>query len=320
MTIFLYILLHNILPIFLIIMIGFLIGKRFHPDTLPLTRLNFYAYVPFFIFVQVYTTDMPRDIYKVLLFAVVVMAVVTLAVNIFTRLRGYDQPLRHAFLNSIIFYNSGNIGIPLMTLVFSSAPFIVNGKTPYLSAALMTQVAVLIVQNLTTNTLGFYIAGKGKMSWRDSLRSIITMPTVYMIVLAFALKCLPFRLESLPIWPAFVYLQQGMISFALLTLGVQLSRTKFSLRSREVYLSNFIRLIGVPALACLLIRLMDIHGIPAQVLMISSALPTAVNTALIAVDRGNEADFACQAVMTATIFSSVTLVFVVYLSRILFPV
>ncbi|MNP05096.1 hypothetical protein D3C76_970390 [compost metagenome] len=54
--------------------------------------------------------------------------------------------------------------------------------------------------------------------------------------------------------------------------------------------------------------------------MISSALPTAVNTALIAVERKNHPDFASQAVMVATLSSAVTLVLVVYISRIIFPV
>ena len=54
--------------------------------------------------------------------------------------------------------------------------------------------------------------------------------------------------------------------------------------------------------------------------MILSAIQTAVNTALIAVERNNHADFASLAVMTSTILSSFTLVIVVFVSRILFPV
>ena len=320
MDIFLYILLHNIVPIIFLILLGFLLGKKFPIDINTLTKLNFYVYVPFFIFMQIYTTDMLGDVWKILLFALMLAALNHLASHLIARLRGYNPSLKNAFVNSIMFYNSGNIGIPLITLVFSSAPFIVNGQTPYLTVALMTQVIILIVQNISTNTVGFFNATKGSMNWKKSLLSILKMPTIYAVPLAFLLKVLPFRMEDFPLWPAFGYLKDGLIAFALLTLGVQLARTKFSFKNKDVYLSNFLRLVGGAVFAYLLILLLGLKGIPAQTLMISSSLPTAVNTALIAVDRNNEPDFACQAVMTATLFCSVTLVFVIYVARILFPV
>jgi predicted permease len=125
--------------------------------------------------------------------------------SVIAKFRKYDEGLKNAFMNSVMFYNSGNIGIPLITLIYSSSPFIVDGKTPYLSVALTTQVIVLIMQNISTNTIGFYNAGKGSMTWEKSIKSILHMPTIYMVSLAFCLKAMPFRLEKFPIWPAFMY-------------------------------------------------------------------------------------------------------------------
>ena len=124
------------------------------------------------------------------------------------------------------------------------------------------------------------------MHWKDSVKSILMMPTIYMVPLAFALKALPFRLETMPLWPGLVYIKDGLISFALLTLGVQLSKTKFSFKNSDVYLSSGIRLIGGPLLAFAILKVIGINGIAAQTLMISSAIPTAVNTALIASQFG----------------------------------
>jgi predicted permease len=256
----------------------------------------------------------------VLIFAVLFGAANQIIAASIAKLRRYNVSLKNAFVNSVMFYNSGNIGIPLVTLIFCSSPFLINGKTPYLTLALTTQVVILVVQNITTNTLGFLNAGKGSMGLRESLRSILTMPILYAVPLAFILKALPFRLEDFPLWPALEYLKDGLISVALLTLGVQFSKIKFSLKNNEVYISNFVRLIGGPAVAFLLLWALKVRGVPAQTLMISSALPTAVNTALIAVERNNEPDFACQTVVSATLFSALTLVFVVYVSRIVFPV
>lgn len=35
-----------------------------------------------------------------------------------------------------MFSNSGNIGIALIALVFTNAPYVIDGKTPYLAEAL----------------------------------------------------------------------------------------------------------------------------------------------------------------------------------------
>jgi malate permease and related proteins len=320
LDIFLYILSRNILPLVFLIVLGFWLSKKFDMNIYTLSKINFYIYVPFFIFMQVYTTEMPTEMIKVLLFVALLAGANTFISSLIGRLRKYDEGFKNAFVNSIAFYNSGNIGIPLITLVFSSGPFLINGETPYVTLALTTQVVVLIVQNISTNTIGFFNAGKGSMHWKESVTSILKMPTIYAIPTAFILKALPFNLQEFPLWPAFEYVKEGLISMALITLGIQLSKTKFSIKNKDVYISSFVRLIGGPVFAFVLIQLLGITGIPAQALMISSSLPTAVNTALIAVERNNYPDFASQAVMTATLLSAFTITFVVFISRIIFPV
>ena len=99
-----------------------------------------------------------------------------------------------------------------------------------------------------------------------------------------------------------------------------MSKTKVSFKNIDVYISSSLRLLGGPLLACVILKLLGVTGVTAQTLMISSAIPTAVNTALIAVERNNHPDFASMAVMTSTILSSITLVIVVYVSRLIFPI
>jgi predicted permease len=318
MSIFLYILFKNILPLVFIILIGFILSKKFDLNIQTLTKINFYIYVPAFIFVQIYTTEMPNDTIKVLIFVFLFAIMNSISAEIISYIRKYESGLKNAFVNSIIFYNSGNIGIPLITLVFSSGPFLINGQTPYLTVALTTQIIVLVVQNISTNTIGFLNAGKGTMSFKSSIKGILKMPTIYAVPAAFILKAIPYDLREFPLWPSFTYLKDGLISMALVILGAQLSKTEFSLKNKEVYISNFIRLIGGPIFAFIIIKILGITGIPAQALMISSSMPTAVNTALIAVERNNHPDFASQAVMTATLLSAITITVVVYISRVIF--
>ena len=146
------------------------------------------------------------------------------------------------------------------------------------------------------------------------------MPVIYTISLAFLLKLIPYDLTSTPIWIGLDYIKTGMISIALITLGVQLSKTKFNFADKDVYITTVTRLLGGPIIALILIKLMGLNGIVAQTLMISTSVPSAVNSALIAVEYDNEPEFASQVVLTATVFSAISLSMVIYFARILFPI
>ncbi len=312
MEIFFHILTHNIVPIFILIITGLIIGWKFTLDIGTLSKLNFYAFMPFFSFVVIYTSDFSVNMAQILIFAAVFMILNTLVSHGAAKLRGMNSKKKHILTNSVIFYNSGNIGIPLITLIYSG--------TPHLAQALVIQVTIMLTQSLTINTIGFYNAGRGELHWKDSIISVLKMPVIYAIILAVVFKQFNFDLQQSFAWPAFVYLKQALIGFVLVTLGVQLSQTKFSRGDPDVFIAVFLRLIGGPLLALLILKAAGINGQLVQVLFVSSSMPTAVNAALIAIERNAEPDFAAKTVMFTTIACSVSLVFVVYFSGILFPV
>ncbi len=320
MDIFFFILTNNIVPIFTLIILGYLLSKQFDLDVQTLSKLNFYIFVPAFTFVYLYTTDIPFEMLKVLAVAILILITNMILVWFIAKIKGYDEGLKNAFTNSVIFYNSGNIGIPLITLVFSSPPFVINGETPYLNIALTAQIMVLVVQNITTNTIGFLNAGRAKSSVKECVMKILKMPAIYAVPLPFIFKMFSYDLTQAPIWPALEYARGALVPIALIALGVQLSKTKIQLNDKEVYLSVFVRLLVGPVIALFFIYILRIEGIIAQVLLISTAVPTAVNTALIAVEFDNYPDFASQTVMFSTLLGAISLVAVIYMANIIFPI
>jgi predicted permease len=86
----------------------------------------------------------------------------------------------------------------------------------------------------------------------------------------------------------------------------------------DVLLAAFGRLILGPLIAVALIFIFQYRGIMAYALLISSSMPTAVNTALLAIEFDNEPRFAAQAVLFTTILSIVTVSFTIYLGSFLF--
>ena len=119
-------------------------------------------------------------------------------------------------------------------------------------------------------------------------------------------------------WPAVRYAANSLIAVNLLILGIQLSLTKFELKNKDVYFTAFLRLCMGPVIAYLLILLLRIEGVMAMVLLISSGLPTAVNTVLAATEFNNEPEFATQTVVVTTLFCLFTLPLVIYFARMIF--
>lgn len=320
MSIFLHILGNNILPIFILIILGFIISKKFDLSVFTLSKLNFYIFIPGFIFYNLYTTNLSFDMIKILFFCAVYLLVNDLLSRIISKIRKYDVGKTNAFKNSIMFNNTGNIGVSLITLVFGSYPFVIGGKTPYLNQALTAQIMILVFMNITMNTIGFYNAGRAKMNIKDSMRQILTMPSIYAIPLALLLKYVQADVTTTFIWPTIEYIKGGLVPMALLTLGAQLSKTEFDFKNIDVNIAVFTRLILGPILALILIYIFGFYGVIAQTVLISYSVPTAVNTALIAFECDNNQSFASQEVMVSTIFSAITLTSAIYISRVLFPV
>lgn len=99
MRIFYHILTSDILPIFLIIFIGYVLGSKFKLDVNSLSKINFYIFVPGFIFVNIYTTKIPLGMMKVLLFAISMLLVNIAIGSLVAKLRNYDKGYKNAFRN-----------------------------------------------------------------------------------------------------------------------------------------------------------------------------------------------------------------------------
>ena len=211
MSIFFHILSHNIVPIFLLISVGFALSKKFDLHIFSLSKLMFYVFVPSFIFVNLYTTELKLNMLKVLICAILLLITNGILARFIAKIRRYDVGLTNAFKNSIMFNNSGNIGVSLITLIFGSAPFVIDGKTPYLNEAITAQIMVLVLQNISVNTLGFFNAGRANSSVKDSLKTIFTMPAIYVIPLALILNVIKIDITGTPVWSTLEYLKNGMV-------------------------------------------------------------------------------------------------------------
>jgi predicted permease len=130
------------------------------------------------------------------------------------------------------------------------------------------------------------------------------------------------RLFELPVqgvrwvWVPLEYISNGLVAFALITLGVQLSQTQAGQSISRLGWALGLRLLAAPLLAVALVPLFGFKGEAAAIMIVSSAFPTAVNTALIAHEFGADAHFAAAAVFYSTLFSMLTVTVLIAVLRV----
>lgn len=302
MSTFLYILTNIILPIALLVALGYLLQKKLKMDTRTFSRLNIYIFIPAVLFMKIYDAEVSMSfVGTVVTFVLVTQAIMILMAAIISRILKYPHGIRKAFSNSLVFYNNGNYGLPLTDLVF-------NGSALAMSA----QVFVMVIQNITSSTLGVYQASSGKSTSGQALKKVLGMPAIYMIAIVIIVKATGYSLPEPALTPI-RYLSDGFIGFALVTLGVQLAEVTAKFDIKSVLLTSFIRLILSPALGLLMVLILGVEGELAKALIIGISTPTAVNTAILAREFDNEPEYAAQNVFVSTLLSPITLSILIYL-------
>ena len=301
MNYFIFILTNIILPIFIQILLGYGVKKVINFSISTLAQIQFYLIIPALLFVKMYDTKLNKDIaIKISLHSIILFILLYILSYIICKIFKYNKSSSSAFTNSICLYNSGNYCLPLIQLLFNNP------------LALSVQILIMTVQNVVTNTVGIYSISSGNKSAKEGLLEILKVPMIYSIILALTLRGVNIKIWS-PIWNALDSLGSAMVPIALISLGAQLAETKCNLKIPKIYFSNFLRLIISPALAYVLVLFLGLKGIAAEVAIISSAAPTAVNSVLLAIQYDSEPEFASQAVFVSTILSPITVAFVVFL-------
>ena len=222
----------------------------------------------------------------------------------FSMLRRHSRPLRAAFNLSVMFYNSGNFGIPLLDLTFPGG------------TAVAIQSVVLAMQNIYMFTVGVFLASRGRYSIGDAVRKAATFPPIYAALAALIVQQTGWTVPRL-LWIPVERFSHALIPIALVTLGAQLSRGIREAQWIDLSLGAIARLLLSPILALGVVKALGITGLMGPVLIVSSAVPPAVNTVLIAIELDNRPDYAANAIFFSTLLSALTVTLVIYLVRML---
>lgn len=313
-----------VFPVLLLVGLGYMLQRVFGMDMKTLVRLNFYVVVPAVIYVKVVTTKLTgSDVFLIMGFHLICQAVLGALTLLIAQLRGIPRDQRRAMVMGSIFYNSGNFGLPVQEMAFRSRD--------YGDQALAIQVFVMLVQNVTTFTIGVFLAA-GNITRKQAianLKHVMRFPPLYALLAAmitiyvgthFTKPAQSIAHVLSPIWQSLNYMANGFVVVALVTTGAQLALVKFGHKKYPVRWTLFLRLIIGPVIGLALIYLLGLEGkgLYAQVLLISCASPVSVNSVLMCIEFDNHPDYQAQSVFYSTILSPITVTSTILLAQLLF--
>ena len=295
-------LLPAVLPVGLIILIGFIISKTINLDRQTLSHLILYVLSPALIVDSLYSTSISVGSSIDLLIGFILTATLVYSTTyLLSRITQLSRPIRTAFIAASLFPNNGNMGLPVVTFALGAA-------------GLERAIIYMIFSSILMFCIGpAIIQGKGIVS---GIKLIIKLPLIWAILAGLSLRFLrlivvdfqlPFDLDL-----GIHKLGQAAIPIALILLGIQLANTKFTVGPLEL-LAAMVRLLIAPAIAFAVGTALQLANLELHVLVLQSGMPTAVNSLILVTEFGGERDLTARCIITSTLLSFISIPLVLFL-------
>ncbi|MDC1069850.1 AEC family transporter [Candidatus Pelagibacter sp.] len=281
-----------IFPVFFVIGVGYYLGKK-NPkfDTNFITNFAGNIGTPAMIFYTVTTTGITLSIFThYFVYALIMIGGFIIIGLIFLFLLKKDLSME---LPPLILPNTGNMGIPICLFAYGTQ-----------GLGVASAIASVII--LFHFTLGVFLAKK-----RFSFDVVIKSPPVYAIIVSviflyFQIKP-PLFLENTTF-----LLTYATIFLVLMSLGIALTKFRFSLKDSVIL--SLCRVILGPLIAFIIIYNFDLSGFAAGVLLIQSAMPSAILNYLVGsmYSPKKVIDSIASTIVVSTVMSFFTIPMVVF--------
>ncbi|MEM6427305.1 MAG: AEC family transporter [Cyanobacteria bacterium P01_D01_bin.128] len=287
-----------VLPIAIVAAVGVMVGRAFEIDQTTLARINIYAMLPALVFISLAKTTLNLSsaiaIIATFLINTGLLYLIAVGLSRWLQLAGDE---RKSLIATTIFANVGNMGLPFVLFALGDAG--------------LERAVVYLVGSSVMIASVFPIILKGA-GLRAGARFTLRLPVFWA-----AMTGLGWRLVNLPlpetIDRGLTLLGNGAIPLALLTLGIQLSQTKFVFGRFELVCAT-IRLIVSPLMVYGLGHALSLESLDLQVVMLQAAMPTAVNSLIWVTELGGNPVRVARTIILSTLLSFITLPGVLWLS------
>lgn len=283
----------DILPIFVIAGVGFLLARFSGAEVRQFSRLTFYALAPALVFNLLVTSTLGGlDFGRMVLFYALVTAAAGLMAFAVGHLLRLDRPALSAFLLVVMCSNSGNFGLPVALLAFGRE-------------ALTYATVYFLATSVFSYTGGILLAASGQRDVRKAVAGVLRVPALYGA--AAAALVIAVRLEPPDgLMRPIALLSDASLPMMILVLGMQLERVTMPDRPIVVAAAVALSLVATPIAAFGIARLLNLQGPALQAGILQASMPTAVITTILALEFQAAPNFVTSVVFVATLLSPFT--------------
>lgn len=287
-------------PVFFIVAIGYFLGKK-NPnfDTTFITNYSGNFGAPALFIFAITSSGVTYSVFsEYFIYAIIALSSFALigVIFLFFMKKDISRELPPYFLP-----NTGNMGIPICLFAYGT-----------LGMGVAAAISSLVI--LLHFTINIFLASK-----KFDIKIILKSPPTYAVIVA--VYFLYFDLEMPKVvLNTVMLLGYAMIVLILMSLGVSLTQLKvFSLKDSVI--SSIGRVIIGPIIGFMIIKLFDLSGFAAGVLLIQSAMPSAILTYLVAemYSPKKVVDSISSMIVVSTLMSLITVPIIVYISLKYFP-
>jgi malate permease and related proteins len=277
--------LQTVLPVFLIVALGYFYGRRHHTEIDTANRLNMDIFIPALIFSALSAQEFAlADYWQLALAATLVVLGSGVLVLPFVRLLGVHWK---TFVPPMMFTNSGNMGIPVLILAFGEA-------------ALPAAIVLFLVENTLHFSVGLYMMNH-KVSLWALLRTPMIAACIAGLLVSVSGLVVP-RVLAVPV----DMVGQIAIPLMLFTLGVRIVGADFSDWRLGVWGATLAPASGL-AMVALMSPWLELSSQHLAYLIVFAALPPAVLNYMVAEKYGQEPRRVASIVFIGNLMSIFTL-------------
>ncbi len=289
-------LLPKMIPLYVLVLLGFIAGKRLKVQQDSIAKLAIYITAPIIVFHGGLRAPLDQSsLWLPFLFFSLPILLSFFWYRIGTRI--WKDATANIFAYGASTGNTGYFGIPLTLALFGES-------------SLSTVVLAILGLILYENTYGFFLIARGHHTIRESLMKVLCLPSLWAFVLG--LTCNIFALPTNDVYESFITMFRGTYSvLGMMLVGIGIaSSEKFVVDWKFLSLSTFAKFVVWPLLAIIILHIdssyLHIFSFEARrTIFLLSTVPMAANTVAFATELKAAPAKTALAVLVSTLLALV---------------
>lgn len=292
--------LNVLVPVFSLVLLGYLVGPRLQLEVRTLSRLAYFVLTPAFVFNVLSQTRIEANLAgRMIGFISLVYIGTILLAFVAARLLRRSSEMTAAYVMIAAFGNVGNFGLPIIQ--FAEGPAALGVATVYFLANLVLAFVVCVTAANFSRGLSLGMAGQ-----------VFRTPALIALAPALLVNWSGVSLPPVAMRPLEL-LSGALIPTMLIVLGAQLAGAGTPRLSADLLISSAIRLVGGAALAFATVGWFSLPELERNVGILQASMPTAVLVSIIAMENRLMPEFVTMTVLFSNVVSIVTLAIVLLL-------